>query len=309
MNSTRIALWALAAGSFAASGWLLLRIVERENYLREQESRADAELNACRLLTASLMEKHAARQSAEKIRPATTASGGTAPTASSATERTREVRQALLHMPEYVALVRGKSRRQAMRDYGEWLSQLKVTPERLAAIKDALTERVATIQDALDAGVDAGYRFSSREFGALYQRFDREANGRFKDALTTDEYVSYQQYESAKPWVTKDLLELQDYLAERDVTPLSPQQRKSVIEAYTASRRWESEGARLPAAAEWRMRNDRLVSIAGAALQPSQQEVLAGYVNFLNGRSVVLGRVLSPSAPDASLITVGRARY
>jgi hypothetical protein len=196
-----------------------------------------------------------------------------------------------------------------MRDCGEWLSQLKVTPERLAAIKDALTERVATIQDALDAGVDAGYRFSSREFGALYQRFDREANGRFKDALTTDEYVSYQQYESAKPWVTKDLLELQDYLAERDVTPLSPQQRKSVIEAYTASRRWESEGARLPAAAEWRMRNDRLVSIAGAALQPSQQEVLAGYVNFLNGRSVVLGRVLSPSAPDASLITVGRARY
>lgn len=317
MNSMQRVCCLVMAVTLCAGGLLLFGLWSRTRELRSDEARVQAEFTANQGLATALRKRRSAphqaglqpvnaQQKSPIVSPSPAAPANASPGATNM-DRGRQIRQALLRMPEYAPLLRAELRRRMMRNYGEWLSQLDVSNERLESIKELLAASIATKQDSFEALLDAGYRMGTLEFEKTWRNYHEDADTRLRQGFTPQEYASYQNFEAAKSWTNTELPQLEAYFGERGISALTPQQKRALREAYVAARNWQPTGEKPAPAVLHRMQNERIGVLAGSALEPVQREALVGYLTFINARNQVMGQLLNPLYPDAVVITPGVA--
>lgn len=221
-------------------------------------------------------------------------------------EINRRVQDRLVHSPEYAPLRRRQFRRTAMEQYAEWFAQLRVPPERLAVVKNAIVDKLTVPQDAFEAAMGAGYRRGTREFDEIVRKYDREANAQLAQVLSADELASFKEYEKSKWFVTGNLPEIRDAFVDRNAPALSGDQVVALSSAWQQMAVWKPVGYKSGAA--YRARNEKLLELVAPSLGSDQNAALADYVRYLNSKRRRLGELANPDDPDRVLISISVKR-
>jgi hypothetical protein len=276
----------------------------RERDLNDKSEQVEGEFAANRRAAVAIGEtrRHASKEVSPAVPPA-----AVRPRPSSF-EIGRRVEDRLVHSPEYAALRRRQFRRTAMEQYAEWFAQLRLPPERLAFVKNAIVDKLMLSQDALEAGLAAGYRMGTREFEGMVMKYVREADAQLAQVLSADELASFKEYEKVKWFVTGNLPEIREAFVDQNAPALSTEQVAALSSAWKAKNAWRPAGAN-KVGTVYRAQNEKLLELTAPSLQPAQNAALAEYVRYMNTKSRRLGELANPDDPDRTLISISKGRY
>lgn len=212
----------------------------------------------------------------------------------------QEIVDQLRGMPEYAPFLRRQQRRRTIEEYGPWLEQLSLSPERKEELKRLLDARGAAISDAYTASKEAG--LTAKQVSEVISRVHKAGSEPLREFLGSDDYASLSRYDKARSWSQNTVAELQDYLSERAIATLRPEQEIALADAYVASQ-WKWKEGMPPPGVLYRRMNDQIAGLSSAALDPDQREAMKAYFQFANTRSQLLGQLLHPQDPDGAAIS------
>ena len=282
-----------------AGGWFLR---QRDRDLRQQEASVQAEFATNRQRRAALRLRGKPTPPVAPAPSPAASSSAAAPLSNFA--RTWRDRDKLRALPEYARFLRCDLRRRTMREYGSLFAELKLSPERLAALKDAIDDMLGTAQDAHELAGQASYGSLSPEYAKLVRPPRDQGRQRVRDFLGPEDYARFERFEKSAGWRNHQQFELAEYLADRGVPALIPDQNRTLTHAYVESLVRMQGGATTgaTAVAQARLQNAKFAERAAPALSPPQQAALAAYLDFNRSRGEVLGRLLFPDRPPGSVV-------
>jgi uncharacterized protein YukE len=300
MNAYRFCSITIAVGAITALTAIFLTLWSRERGLTAYEDVVKLQLAANRKATATLYARRPLREAEKTIAPSPP------PVTAPASKMSRgsyqdslaRVQKALRHMPEYQPWLRAFYQRNAMKEYGEWFSQLHVSVERLAFLKERVAEELIARQDAYKARAEAGLIPGSQEDTDQAMRDQDQSNGRLLQALTPDEFAGFRDFERANTW-RRALPEMDEYFAEQAVPALSPDQRRAFTAAALDAVKWRQQIHDVADGVGYRMQTERIGSVMAPSLDPIQRGALLGYIQFFNQRTKIIGQLSNPDAPDS----------
>jgi uncharacterized protein YukE len=290
----------IAVGAVTALTAIFLTLWSRERGLTAYEDAVQLQLAANRKATAMLHARRPSREAEKTVAPSSPPVNAPASKTSRGSSqdsfaRTQEV---LRQMPEYQPWLRARFQRNAMKEYGEWFSQLHVSAERLAFLKERVAEELIARQDAYAARAEASLVPGSQDYTEQAMRDQDQSNGRLQQALTPDELDSFRDFERANTW-RRALPEIDEYFAERSAPLLSPDQRRAFTAAALDAVKWRQQIRDVADGVGYRMQTERIGSLMAPSLDPIQRDSLLSYIQFFNQRTTIIGQLTNPDAPDS----------
>jgi hypothetical protein len=283
-------------------GALFLR--QRQGELRQMEETLRDELAANR------RQREAVRVARAKAAPAVPAVVAPAVPAAAkparpATNLARGSRLAdtLRSLPEYAPFEQRRFRRLNLRRYGELLAELKLAPAREEALKQIFDRgSVQGMQLFQDTYRQGGNQLSP-EYSKGLQQQKAETDAAIGALLTADERAVYERYEKSSSWRTARQPELDEFVADRGLPPLTSAQKQALAAAACEVRNWKPDPAegKLTNATMERRRNEQMAKVAAAALDPKQRQLLSDYLEFNQTRGEIAGRLFYPEKPAGSV--------
>lgn len=294
-----------AAGLLITLAGLLgvLLLHRRQVELRQMEARVRADLESNQRKRQAM---RTARASPPPPAPAAQPAPVAGPAAQPATNLARNYRLAeeLGTRPEYAPFHQRRHRRAVLRDYGDLLAELKLTPERAEAFKKILTDRLSGGVDVISLAYRQGYAQGSPEYAKLLKQHFAAVQEAMNGLLNDEEKAAYLRYEATVAWRKNQQLEFDEFVADRGLPPLTPAQKQALSAAFFESRSWKPDPAEgnLTAVEQQRRRSEQMRKLAAAALDPQYQATLAAYLAFNNSRGEIMGRLFYPDRPPGSMV-------
>jgi uncharacterized protein YukE len=300
MNVYRFSTVTIAVGMVAALTAIFLTLWSRELTLTAYNDAVRAQLAANRRATITLRVQRRLQQTETVAvsNPPQVSEPASSASRESFFDSFGRTEKILRQMPEYQPWLRALYQRNAMKEYGEWFSQLHVSAERLAFLKERVAEELIARNDAYTARAEAGLVPGSQEFTDQAKRDQDESNRRLQQSLTPDELASFRDFERANTW-RKALPEIDEYFAERSAPLLSPDQRRAFTAAALEAAKWRQQVRDVSDGVGYRMQSERIGSLMAPSLDPIQREALLGYIQFFNQRTKIVGQLRNPDAPDS----------
>jgi hypothetical protein len=205
-------------------------------------------------------------------------------------------------LPEYAPYNRARFQRQAMRLFGEWFNQLKVPAERVAVLKQTIADEMLAQQDEYQAMLDSGFTSDSDGHEERLRNLLESSEARLRQALTPDEYASYHRFDLARTWI-RNLSEIDEYFGERGVAPLTPAQRRSLVDAAVQAEEWKKQHPELKPGIQYRRQAEQLATILAPSLDSERQKAFASYIEFFSQRTKLKGEIWKPEDPDSIAYT------
>jgi hypothetical protein len=301
-SNLRLGIAGLLIAMLGLLGALFLR--QRQGDLRQLEQTLHDELAANR------RQRQALRAAQAKATPAArTATAPSAPAAAlpappaSNLARGSRLADALRSLPEYAPFEQRRFRRLNLRRYGELLAQLKLAPAREEALKQIFDRASVQGMQLFQNTYRQGGNQLSPEYSKGLQQQKAETDAAIGALLTADERAVYEQYEKSSSWRTARQPELDEFVADRGLPPLSPAQKQALAAAACEVRNWKPDPAegQLTNAAMERRRNEQMAKVAAAALDPKQRQLLYDYLEFNQTRGEIAGRLFYPEKPAGSV--------
>jgi hypothetical protein len=299
MNSSLVRL-GIAGLLIALVGWLgALFLHQRQGELRQWEKTLQDEL------AANGRQRQALRLAQAKAASAavTPAVAKEAPPATNLARGSR-LADALAALPEYAPFEQRRYRRLTLRRYGELFAELKLAPEREEVLKAIFVRDSLQGSQLLRDTYRQGRDTLSPEHEKARGQLKSETDSAIRALLTADERAIYERYEKSSPWRTNLQPELEEFVADRGLSPLTPDQKQALAAAYYEARNWRPDPAegKLTNVALVRRRHEQMAKIAAAALDPKQRAVLSDYLEFNDARGEIAGRLLFPERPAGSVL-------
>lgn len=236
------------------------------------------------------------------VAPAAPATTKPAPPASNLARGSR-LADALRISPEYAPFERRSLRRLNLRNFGELLAELKLAPAREEALKEILDERLSAGMNAIKRAYQEGHSQGSPEHSKFQQQVNDAAKAKIAALLSDEEEAVYSRYEKSATWRRVHQPELDEFVADRGLPPLTPVQKQALAAAACEARNWKPDpaGGKLTNVALERRRNEEMAKLAAAALDPIQRAVLSDYLEFNHARGEISGRLFYPEKPAGSV--------
>lgn len=312
MNSSlvRLGIAGLLIALVGCLGALFLR--QRQGELRQMEKTLQDELatNARRRQALRLAQAKATPAAAAVASPVAPSAAAPAPPATNLARGSR-LADALASLPEYAPFEQRRARRFTLRQYGALFAELKLAPEREEALKKIFDRQTVQGGQLLRDTYRQGRDTTSPEYGKALHQGISERDSAIGALLTANERAIYERYEKSRSWRTARQPELDEFVADRGLPPLTPAQKQALADATCEVRYWKPDPAegKLTNVALACRRNEQMAKLAAAALDPKQQAVLSDYLAFDHARGEIAGRLLFPEQSAGSvLMTVSHHR-
>lgn len=153
--------------------------------------------------------------------------------------------QAMMDRPEMQRVMALQQKAALDVRFGPLFKSLNLSPEQLAAFKNLLAEKEATLMDTMRAAREQGIdpRNDPEGFKKLMATTQAETNAAIKTALGDEGYAQYEQYQATQPQ-RNVVSQLQQAVGASD--PLTAAQAEQLVQVLAANSAQATAGAGLP---------------------------------------------------------------
>lgn len=194
--------------------------------------------------------------------------------------------------PEYLGLMRKETRREVMRLFGPAIAKLNLPPDKLARLKDLLTERRLANQDFINAGVQEGLQPGTPEFVQARKQAVQDITAQISSLIGADglAQLQYNRGVSDMAQIVTDNFQPDFIDAGVPLTPDQLDQVSAVLHYQTGNHVFAPQGiSNVPDPTTWLSpQNNATLAKLAPMLTPAQLDVFKGDMMEANQRGAIL---------------------